>query len=391
VRDAFPLARDKLHFTAFLLSPHPRPVANAIERYRRGIDTDPDGYLFAHETAREQQVLRAASHYLGAPADEIALTDSTTMGLGLLYGGLKLAPGDELLTSTHDFYSTHEALRLRARRDGAALRKIPLYRRLSSVSSDEIVSTIRRAIRPRTRVLALTWVHSSTGLKLPVAEIGRALAEVNAGRDAHERVLFCVDGVHGFGLESVAVAELGCDFFVSGCHKWLFGPRGTGLVWGRREAWPRTAPTIPSFDGHAILSWIHPGAGPRVPGAAAMTPGGFHSFEHRWALREAFELHAAIGPARISARTHTLAEQLKDGLARLRNVILRTPRSQALSAGLVCFDVKTLEAPAAVEDLKSRGILASVTPYAAQYVRLGPSIVNTPAEVDTVLRAVRRL
>jgi selenocysteine lyase/cysteine desulfurase len=313
------------------------------------------------------------------------------MGLGLLYGGLKLAPGDELLTSTHDFYSTHEALRLRALRGGARVRKIELYRRLSTVSADEIVSTIRKAIRPRTRVLALTWVHSSTGLKLPVAEIGRALGEVNARRDAHDRLLFCIDGVHGFGLENDSVARLGCDFFVSGCHKWLFGPRGTGLVWGRREAWSRTSPTIPSFDGRAILSWIHPGAGPKAPGGATMTPGGFHSFEHRWALREAFDFHTAIGPPRIAARTHALAEQLKDGLAHLPNVILRTPRSRALSAGLVCFEVRTLEAPAAVDDLKSRGILASVTPYATQYVRLGPSIVNTPAEVDAALRAIRRL
>src|SRR5262249_27949545 len=101
VRAAFPLRHDALHFTAFLLSPHPSPVAAAIESYRRAIDPDPDGYLFQHEAEREQRVLHAASHYLGAPADEIALTDSTTMGLGLLYGGLKLAPGDELLTSTH--------------------------------------------------------------------------------------------------------------------------------------------------------------------------------------------------------------------------------------------------------------------------------------------------
>jgi selenocysteine lyase/cysteine desulfurase len=122
-----------------------------------------------------------------------------------------------------------------------------------------------------------------------------------------------------------------------------------------------------------------------------MTPGGFHSFEHRWALREAFEFHAAIGRARIAERTHALAHRLKSGLARLPNVTLHTPRSQALSAGLVCFEVKALDAPAAVEDLKSRGILASVTPYATQYVRLGPSIVNSTPEVDLALHTVRQL
>jgi isopenicillin-N epimerase len=347
--------------------------------------------LFKYEEERRRQVLEAASRYLGAPTNEIALTDSTTMGLGLLYGGLTLSPGDELLTSTHDFYSTHEALRLAARRNGATVRRIDLYRQLSTVSVDEIVSTVQKSIRPRTRVVALTWVHSSTGLKLPVEEIARALDKVNAGRAEKERVLFCVDGVHGFGLENVDVARLGCDFFVSGCHKWLFGPRGTGFIWGHRRAWARTSPTIPTFDPPGIINWINPNARIPVPPGAAMTPGGFHSFEHRWALRQAFELHAAIGRPRIAQRTHSLARQLKEGLVRMPNVILRTPRSADLSAGLVCFEMKTLDAPAAVEDLKSKRILASVTPYATRYVRFGPTIVNTPEDVDVALRAIRRL
>jgi isopenicillin-N epimerase len=391
VRSAFPLSRDARHFTAFLLSPHPAPIAAAIETYRREIDRDPDGYLFAHEEERRRQVLRAASQYVGAPTNEIALTDSTTMGLGLLYGGLRLSPGDELLTSTHDFYSTHESLRLSALRSGATVRKVDLYRRLSRVSIEEIVSTLRKSIRPRTRVVALTWVHSSTGLKLPVREIARALDQVNADRNSKERVLFCVDGVHGFGLEDVAIATLGCDFFVSGCHKWLFGPRGTGLIWGARSAWARTSPTIPTFDPPGILNWIRPDARAPAPPGPAMTPGGFHSFEHRWALRQAFEFHTAIGRKRIAERTHSLAHQLKEGLARMPHVILRTPRSTELSAGLVCFELKTLDAPAAVEDLKSRRILASVSPYATQYVRFGPSIVNTPDDIDVALRAIRSL
>ena len=249
VRAAFPLRRDRLHFTSFLLSPHPRPVAQAIERFRRGIDLDPEGYLSDHQAANEDRVLRAAARYLGAGRDEIALTDSTTMGLGLLYGGVRLAPGDEIVTSTHDFYSTHEALRLRLQRGEAVLRRVRLYDNPASVSTDEIASSVSRALNARTRVLALTWVHSSTGVKLPVAEIARAVRDANRGRREAERVLFCLDGVHGFGNQEAEVASLGCDFLVTGCHKWLFGPRGTGLIWGREGAWSRIAATVPSFDG----------------------------------------------------------------------------------------------------------------------------------------------
>jgi selenocysteine lyase/cysteine desulfurase len=260
VRAAFPLTRQAVHFTSFLLSPHPRPVADAVASLRRQLESNPEGFLLEHQAEREDLVLRSAAAYTDGAIDELAMTDSTTMGLGLLYGGLKLQPGDEIVTTTHDFYSTHESLRLAARRSNARLRKVTLYKRLDAVSADEIVSSVARVITPRTRVVALTWVHSSTGLKLPIADIAKAVDAANRDRREGDRALLCVDGVHGFGNQDVAVARLGCDFFVSGCHKWLFGPRGTGIVWGRRAAWARTTPTIPTFDRNSIGNWIVSGS-----------------------------------------------------------------------------------------------------------------------------------
>src|SRR5262249_25834502 len=162
-----------------------------------------------------------------------------------------------------------------------------------------IVEALTRAVRPETRIVAVTWVHSGTGVKLPIRPMADALARVNAGRAPDDRALLCVDGVHGFGIEDVRLSDLGCDFFVAGCHKWIFGPRGTGLIWGRPEAWRATQPTIVSFD----VMWRN---GSTLPAAAAMTPGGFHSFEHRWALEPAFRFHLALGKARVAARIHEL-------------------------------------------------------------------------------------
>ena len=155
-----------------------------------------------HLTRRElleNDVRAAAAEYLETSADQIALTDSTTMGLGLLYAGLALRAGDELVTSTHDFYATHEALRVRAERDGCTLNRVELYSRPDETSIDEIVSNVELALTPKTRVLALTWVHSSTGVKLPVREIADVVAHANRDRRPRERILFCLDGVHGFG------------------------------------------------------------------------------------------------------------------------------------------------------------------------------------------------
>jgi selenocysteine lyase/cysteine desulfurase len=123
-----------------------------------------------------------------------------------------------------------------------------------------------------------------------------------------------------------------------------------------------------------------------------MTPGGFHSFEHRWALADAFELHRLIGRRRIAERTHGFARRLKEGLAEIPGVRMVTPAADELSAGIVCFEIEVMPAPEAVDALRARHrIVATVTPYAAEYVRLGPSIANGPEDIDAALRAVRAL
>jgi selenocysteine lyase/cysteine desulfurase len=370
-------------------------VAEAIERHRRGLDSDAKRYLDELEAVAERRVREAAAAYLDASVGEIALTGSTTMGLGCLYGGLRLRRGQEILTTAHDFYSTHESLRLRALRTGARVRKIRLYRNARATSVDEIVSAVRGAIRPTTRVLALTWVHSSTGVKLPIAELARVLRRVNSNRERSERVLLCVDGVHGFGVEATTPARLGCDFLVSGCHKWLFGPRGTGMIWARPDAWEAVTPTVPTFDSRAFGPWLRgetPSTIAGLPRAAAMSPGGFHAFEHRWALREAFDFRRQIGRERAATRTRELASRLKDGLAGIRGVRLITPMKPALSSGIVCFDVPGRDPGQFVDGLyRSARIVASVTPYSRRYVRLGPSILNSTDEIDQAVRAVRAL
>jgi selenocysteine lyase/cysteine desulfurase len=379
VRAQFALDPTRVHLASFLLAAHPRPVRDAIGRHRRGLDRDAVTYLHSNEGRLTEDARAAAGRFLGVPANEVALTDSTTMGLGLLYTRLALEPGEEVLTTEHDFYATHEALRL----SGARVRRIRLYEDPRRASVDEMVTRLRRGISDRTRVVALTWVHSSTGVKLPIRAIADALPE---------DVLVCVDGVHGFGCEAASVRDLRCDAFVSGCHKWLYGPRGTGVFWANRRARELLRPAIPSFDdGASYGAWLSGTTPSGIPDGARLTPGGFHSFEHRWALPEAFRFHESIGRNRIAGRVRSLARRLQAGLSEVDGVRLRTPSSGTVSAGLVCFEVAGHDPEAVVHRLAARRIVASVTPYAQRYVRLGPGIVNTPADVDAAVRAISSL
>lgn len=121
----------------------------------------------------------------------IAMADSTTMGLGLIYGGLRLSPEDEIIVA-EDNYSHLEAARLCSMRTGATVRRIKLYERPTDATEVAILDTVLSSITKHTRVIGLSWVHSNSGIK--------------------------------------TFSELGCDFFITGCHKWLYGPRGTGLM-----------------------------------------------------------------------------------------------------------------------------------------------------------------
>ena len=391
VRSQFELTPEVAHFAAFVLAAHPRPVAAAVARHRAGLDTDTHAYLGMHQGELDAAVPAAAAQYLGASPDEIALTDSTTMGLGLLYGGIVVRPDQHVLTTEHDFYSTHEALRLRSERTGASVEQVQLYADPATVSEDELVGRLVDAITASTRVVAVTWVHSGTGVKLPIAAMSAAMADLNRERDEADRALLCVDGVHGLGVEDVSVQELGADFLVAGTHKWLFGPRGTGIVWGRAEAWPAVQPTIPTFAGASFERYLSGSAASTLTPGAANTPGGYHSFEHRWALADAFDFQLEIGRARVAERTHSQAAQLKEGLVVLPGVRVVTPLSEELSAGIVCFELAGQAPFESLAALERQGISASVTPYRQPYLRLGPSIVTTPEEVDAAIEAVAGL
>jgi selenocysteine lyase/cysteine desulfurase len=378
-----------VNLTQFLLATHPPKVGAAIERHRRGLDRNAALYLRDSESL-EHAARAAAARHLAANPEEVALTDSTTMGLALVYGGLRLEPGDEVVTTEHDFYATGESLRLRHERDGTVVRSIPLFEVPDETSADQIVTRIERALGPRTRALALTWVHSQSGVKLPLREIAEVVAGANRGRRERERILLCVDGVHGLGVEATSPVELGADVFVAGCHKWLFGPRGTGIIWAAPHAWERISPLIPTFDAVAFEAWIN---GQRPVGIAPgplMTPGGYHSFEHRWALPQAFEHHADLGgPAEVAGRTRALAARMKQGLKEIPGVHVKTPDDDELSAGLVCAAVPALPASLIVDRLREEHrVIASVTPYAWRFVRFGPTVTNTEAEVDRALEAV---
>ena len=296
------------------------------------------------------------------------------MGIGLMYGGLRLGPGDEVLDHhPRLLLDRGVACGCWRERTGATISQVTLYDDPAQATVDEMVGRLAAGITPRTKVVALTWVHSSTGVRVPVQEICAALDGLS--RVPRDQYVVCVDGVHGFSAVDVDLPDLGCDFLAAGTHKWLFGPRGTGSSGAATSAADRGHPVVLRRPGH---------------GAARITAGGYHAFEHQWALADAFGFMSEIGRDRVVARTVEQATRLKEGLAAIPGLTLSTPMAPELSAGIVCFDVPRpcRRTPCFAARAGHRGQRDAVR---TSYLRLGPSIATSPDQVDQALEAVGTL
>lgn len=373
LRQLFDQDPQAIHFANFLITSHPKPVREAIERHRAALDLNPglamDWDLGSDEQLQEN-VRVWAGQYLQAKPGQIALTGSTTEGLAMIYGSVQVRADQEILTTEHEHYSTRNILDFRSRRDGTRVRKLRLFDNPQSISLDQVLDTINRNIRPETRVLGMTWVHSGSGVKLPISAISRLVDEHNRQRDDKDRLIYVVDGVHGFGVDDLSFPQMNCDFFIAGTHKWMFGPRGTGIVCSRSEELKYVSPSVPTFSEATSFATI-------------MTPGGYHAFEHRWAVDEAFKLHLQLGKAEVQARIHQLNGYLKQRLREQANIELVTPLDPQFSAGFTFFRVKGQDSDeVAAYLMQNRVICDAVSRDVGPVIRTAPGLLNNEAEVD---------
>jgi isopenicillin-N epimerase len=395
VRNEFDLDPQYVHLVGFWLSSHPRRVRQEIDRHRAALDANPFLHVIENEDTEEQRACTAIADLIGARSDEIILTRSTSEGLALVYGSLSVAPDAEVLSFTHDHYSSQATIEQAVRRNECRHQKISLYTEeeiaAGQVSPEDIIARFANGITDATRLVACTWVHSGSGVRLPLHLLAPVIRRTNADRPENARLRVCVDATHAFGAIAFQVSDLGCDFLVASCHKWLNGPRGTAFVWCSGEVMLTLRQLVPTFARSAIDSFVN-----GVPvgmawgnSGAMLSPGGFHAFEHRWSIAAAAEFVTEIGMSKIEQRIQYLSEALRDGLRKTPRVTVLTPNDRMLSAGIVCFRVDGLSVSEAAGALRRNRVLASVSPYPEPCLRFACSVYNNDTDIDRAVSAVR--
>jgi selenocysteine lyase/cysteine desulfurase len=309
---------------------------------------------------------------LRVTSDEIAITRNTSEGTNIVVKGVDLKPGDEVLITDHNHPSNNDSWKVRAQREGFTVTSLTV--RVPAASREELISQIEKAVTPRTRVIAVTHVTSTTGIMYPAREI----AEIARRRG----IWMHLDGAQSFAAFDVNLKEIGCDSYSASAHKWLMGPLEAGVLYVRSD---RIASVWPSI---VTAGWTD-----HLKGARKLEVYGQRDDPRIVALESAVDFALLIGMSAIESRMRFLATSLKEQLSQIPGVRLKTNLEPELSGGVVKADISRVPTKQAYDALWSEHrISIAMTPSGdSQGLRFSPHIYNSRQEIQRTLDAVKAL
>lgn len=380
VRSAYDLEPGVVNLN-YGLSPAPRVVQRALLEELAEVNRAP---LFHMRDAtfdqmhapegRSEAARVAAARALGCGPEEVAITRNGAEALEIAQLGIPLAPGDQVLTTREDYWSTWNTWQQRVARDGIVYREVDFGGPYPA--PEEIVARFEAAITPRTRVLLFCHLTWRTGHVHPV----RALCDM-----ARERgIQTIVDGAHAFGHLPFAVSDLGCDYYGTSGHKWLSAPLGTGLLYVRRDRiaglWPPATSYLADRRGGGDIRKLEMiGSRPPAP----------HN-----AIREAVQFLEAVGVERKAKRFHYLKTRWAERLGRHERVRLVTDLRPGRSYGIASFHVEGIDSAEIANRLLDEHRIFVGGPSENSWsgpplVRVAPNVFTAAEEVDAFVKAVK--
>ncbi|WP_374434300.1 aminotransferase class V-fold PLP-dependent enzyme [Tabrizicola sp.] len=228
----------------------PRPVFEEYQRWQLQLERQPVAFLDPNRglSGWMREAREALASVVGADPDDIVGQTNATAALNIVAQSLDLKPGDEILTTDHEYAALEKTWAYVCRRSGARVRMVSIP--LPLTREDQFTDAILGGITDRTRVLFLSHITSATALVFPIE---RVVAEARA-----RGIYSVIDGAHTPGHIPLNLDRLGADFYAGNCHKWMMSPKGAGFLHVRRDLQPMIHPLVISHgwteDGN------HPGA-----------------------------------------------------------------------------------------------------------------------------------
>jgi len=253
----------------------PRPVFEDYQSWQRELERQPVLFLGRNFPVLDHQVREALAATLHTRADNLALVPNATHGVNVLAHSLHLAPGDEVLTTDHEYGACEATWEFYCQRWGAKYVRQAL--RLPVRSKDELLDQFWEGVNPHTRVIFLSHITSPTALTLPVEEI--------CTRARREGILTIVDGAHAPGQIELDLEAVGADFYTGNCHKWMLSPKGAAFLYARPEVQRLIEPLVVSWGyrnrtGSPLVDYLQ-WTGTHDPAAALTVPSAIRFMEEQ--------------------------------------------------------------------------------------------------------------
>jgi isopenicillin-N epimerase len=356
----------------------PKPVFEAYQNWQRRLERQPVLFLGRELPALMRESRESLGRYVNADPDDLVYIPNATHGINIVARSLDLKPGDEILTSNHEYGACDYAWEFNCEKTGAQYIHQPLP--LPVRSEEEIVEQFWQGITPRTKVIYLSQITSSTALRFPVEEICRR---------ARERgILTIIDAAHAPGQIPFDLQALGADIAFGNCHKWMLAPKGSAFLYVRRDVQALINPLVVSWGTHPtpdietgsrfvdILQWT----GTKDPTAALAVPNAIQFMQdHNWdEVRR--ECHSLLRQAieRICDLTDLPPLYPLDSDFYSQMGIAPLPPSDLAVLKSRLYDEHKIEVPL-------------IQWQDQQFIRISVQGYNTQADVDTLLNALKVL
>lgn len=324
IRDAFMLSKDKVFFNTGTVGAMPKVVVQRVFEHFEKLATDiadwdyktDIGWISGYHPLPDLR--QKIARLIHADPRSVALTDNVTTAMSYIAMGLNLKAGDEVLTSNQEHGGGRSSWLVRSKREGILYREMILPKPIRH--EDEVLSIVRKSIRPETRVLMLSHIITGSGAVLPVKEI---CAEARS-----KGIITVLDGAQAIGQINVDVADIGCDAYVGCFHKWIGAPPGTGFMWVKPELLKTLWTTVSSYqwDNHEDEGF-------------RFSQRGTGNYSILIGLDAALDFHQAIGSQRVYDRIKYLGSYLRDGLRKIPRIKIFSPADEKMCAGITVYNV----------------------------------------------------
>lgn len=320
--------------------------------------------------ARLDHARALIAQLIGASAEEIALTTSTSWGINLAAYALPVGPGDVVLGSDGEFPGNVFPWMAAAKARGFTYERVPLIGR----TVDQATILHRIATDPRVKGVALSWVAFWSGERIDIDAIGTACRA--------RGIWFAVDAIQGLGPLTLDCARIPADIVSFGAQKWLCSPWGAAFAYVRRGLITQLEPPAAGWlaqpstaDFGHLLDYD-----PAWRADAQRFEVGSLPIQDFVGMNATIELFLELGPSNIERHVAALVERLISGLSARPDLDLYTPRDPARRAGIVA--VRTSDVAADSQRLRAANIVHAVREGA---IRLAPHFHNTADDIDRAL------